>query len=412
MAKQQLQRTLGFWDVLLFGIGGMIGAGIYAIIGKAAALGGNMLWLSFVLASVVALLTGSSYAEFVSRFPDAGGSFEYIKQGFNERIALVMSVFMAVTGTVAAAAIAIGFAEYATHLVHWPSWVIVLAILAAMACFNIIGARYSSYYNMVATVITLLGLGLVIVLCLPDVGQVDLWQPNEQGWTGILAGAALIFFSYVGFEDLVKLAEETKNPRVNLPRAVLLSGVIVLLLYVLIAVCSVSVLGAEELGRSSGPLAAVIETKWALGGTILSIVALFATSNSILSNILATSRLLYDVARDSEIRWLKHFTTLSGSGNAPTYAILAIAGVAMIFGLIGDLQVVASISNGFIFVVFAMVNAALLKYRWQHPDVEGTAPPFKVPLNINNISILTVLALLSTLLLLGYNVYNMIRPFL
>jgi len=407
MSEKQLKKSLGFWDILLFGIGGMVGAGIYAIIGKAAALGGNMLWVSFLVASMVAFLTGLSYAEFVSRFPDAGGSFEYIKQSFGQRVALFMSIFMAFTGFVAAAAIAISFAEYFTRLVDVPSWIVVIAVIALMAIFNIIGSKQSSYFNSFATIVTILGLGLVIWVGIGDIGSVSLVKmDNGVSFNAIIAGGALIFFSYVGFEDLVKMAEETKNARVNLPRAILTSAVIVLIVYVAIAICSVSVLGAEELAQSEGPLAAVIESKWgSLGSTILVIVALFATSKTILSNILGTSRLVYDVARDSDISWLKRFTTLSGVGNTPNYAIFAISLLAVAFGLIGNLKVVASISNIFIFIVFGMVNAGLIRYRYLHQKEED-APPFQVPLRIGNVSILTVLALLTILVLFGYNLFN------
>lgn len=410
MGKRELKRTLGFWDVLMFGVGGIVGAGIYAIIGKAAGLSGNMLWLSFVIAATVALLTGLSYAEFVSRYPDSGGSFEYIKQGLGRKTAFIMSIFMAFTGIVAAAAIAISFADYLSRLIDFPSWIIIIGIISLMAFFNIIGAKYSSYYNSFATVVTLIGLAAVVVVSIPDFGSTPLLQTNEGGWTGLLAGGALIFFSYIGFEDLVKMAEETKNPKVNMPKAIILSGIIVLIIYVLIAISSVSVLNWEELSNSNGPLAAVIEAKLgAWGATSLVGIALFATSKTILSNILGTSRLLYDVARDSEKSWLKRFTTISGIGNAPNYAIVAISVVAMGFGLIGNLKIVASLSNIFIFIVFGMVNIALLNLRHKKRHEKNEKPPFYVKFNVKNIPLPTVLALITILILFGFNLYNLFQ---
>lgn len=396
----------------MFGVGGIVGAGIYAIIGQAAALSGNLLWLSFIVAAVVALLTGLSYAEFVSRYPDAGGSFEYIKQGLGEKTALFMSVFMVLTGVAAAAAIAISFSEYLSRLWDIPGWISVVGVVLLMAFVNTIGSKCSSYYNTFATIVTLAGLFLVVWVSVPEFGSVDLFEapPGKIAVNSILAGGALIFFSYVGFEDLVKLAEETKQPRKNMPKAVLLSGLIVLVVYVLIAISSLNILGAQKLAASSGPLAAVIETKLGqTGATILVVVALFATSKTILSNILGTSRLLYDVARDSRIKWLKKFTTLSGIGNSPNYAIVSIAVVTIAFGLIGDLKIVASISNIFIFIVFGMVNIALLGYRKKHSGAHDNIEDlFKIPLNINHIPIPTILALLTLLVLLGYNIANLI----
>ncbi len=406
--SKKLRRTLGFWDLFLFGVGGVVGAGIYAIIGQAAALSGNMLWLSFILAATVALLTGLAYAEFVSRFPDAGGSYEYIRQGLGPRTALYMSVFITFTGVVAAAAIAISFADYISLLIDFPNWIVVMAIIGLMAFFNIIGSKYSSYYNGFATVVTILGLGLVIGLAVPDFGSTDLLSFPDNGWAGILSGGALIFFSYIGFEDLVKMAEEAKNPRRNMPLAVMLSGITVLVLYVLIAISAISVMDWRELADSSGPLAAVIESKLgAIGSTILVVVALFATSKTILSNILGTSRLLYDVARDSEIGWLKKFTTLSGIGNVPNFAIIAIALLAIGFGMIGNLKTVASISNVFIFIVFGTVNLALIRYRLKNP--EASKPSFFIPLNLKNIPVPTILALITISILFGFTIYNLMQ---
>lgn len=408
MAKQKLKKSLGFWDILMFGVGGIVGAGIYAIIGQAADLSGNMLWLSFAIAAIVALLTGLSYAEFVSRFPDAGGSFEYIKQGLGERTALFMSIFMTFTGIVAPAAIAISFAEYLSRLIEISNWISIISIIALMAIFNILGSKLSSYYNTFATIVTLIGLGTVIAFCIPDWGNAPLLELGDSGIMGILAGSALIFFSYVGFEDLVKMAEETKNAKKNLPKGILISGIIVLILYVMIAISAVSTFDASELANKKGPLAAIIKTQWStLGGTLLVVVALFATSKTILSNILGTSRLLYDVARDSKISWLKKFTTLAGIGKStPNYAIVALAIVTIGFGLIGNLKIVASISNIFIFAVFGMVNVALLKYRINN-KTNKDSDIFRIPLNYKNIPIPTVLALITILILFGFNIHNL-----
>lgn len=410
MSESKLKKSLGFWDIVMFGVGGILGAGIYAIIGKAAGISGNMLWLSFVIAAVVALLTGLSYAEFASRFPDAGGSYEYIKQGIGEKTALYMSFFMAFTGIVSVATIAISFAEYFNRLIDISQWVVIIGIILLMALFNIIGSKYSSYYNIVATIITLLGLGIVIGFCVPDWHKVELFDFGRQGFEGVVAGAALVFFSYIGFEDLVKLAEETKNAKKVMPKGVLISGVVVLIIYVMIAISAISTFSASELNEINGPLAAIIDSQWGrIGGIILVIVALFATSKTILSNILGTSRLLYDVARDSKIRWLKRFTNLKGIGeNTPNFAIISIAVVAIGFGQIGNLKLVASISNILIFCVFGMVNIALLRYRFKNkPPFEKDV--FKVPLNINHIPVPTVIALITLVILFGFNFYNLIN---
>jgi APA family basic amino acid/polyamine antiporter len=405
--NRQLTPTLGLLDILMFGVGGIVGAGIYAIIGEAAGLAGNMLWLSFAIAAFIALLTGLTYAEFVSRYPDAGGSFEYVKQGFNQRTALILSVIMLLTGIIAPAAIAISFSDYLSRLLDLPNWVSTIAIILLMAGVNIVGIQQSSWFNTIATVITLLGLGAVVVFAVPEWGSTPLTEMPEQGWTGLLSGAALIFFSYVGFEDLVKTAEETKNAETVMPKGIIISGLIVLAIYLLIAISAVSVLNWEKLADSNGPLAQVMESvagkAWVTG---LIVVALFATSKTILSNILGTSRLLYDVARDSDLKWLKKIADVNAATNTPVRAILAIAAMTVLFALIGNLKTVASISNIFVLLLFLIVNIALIRLRL----LKGTEQeaPFRVPLNLGKVPLPTIVAIIGLAILLGFNVYNIL----
>lgn len=405
--NKQLKRTLGLLDILMFGIGGIVGAGIYAIIGEAGGLAGNTLWISFGIAAFVALLTGLSYAEFVSQFPDAGGSFEYVKQGFGQKTALLLSIIMLFTNVVAPAAIAISFSDYLSRLIEVPQWATTIGVIALMGLVNVVGIQQSSWFNTVATIITLLGLGAVVIFAIPEWGEANLMEMPDSGWTGILAGSALIFFSYVGFEDLVKVAEETKEPEKTLPRGIIISGLVVLVIYLLIAISAVNVVSPEELGQSEGPLAKVMSTlagpAWATG---LIVVALFATSKTILSNIMGSSRLLFDVARDGGIEWMKKLTTVNEKTGTPIFAIIAIVILVVIFGLIGNLKVVASISNIFVFLLFLTVNAALLRYRKTHE--KGKDAPFRIPLNVNNIPIPTVVAVLGLLILLGFNIYNLL----
>jgi APA family basic amino acid/polyamine antiporter len=404
--KGKLERTLGLGDIIMFGVGGIVGAGIYAIIGEAAGLAGDMLWLSFAIAATVALLTGLAYAEFVSRFPDAGGSFEYVKQAFNQKTALWLSVIMLFTGIVAPAAIAISFADYLGRLWEIPHWIPTVGIIALMGTLNIIGAQESSWFNTFATIVTLLGLGSVVWFSASEWGSADLLKMPENGVTGLLSGAALIFFSYVGFEDLVKIAEETKEPEKVMPKGVLISGLIVLVIYILIAVSVVNVLSPDDLAKSKGPLAQVLSSvagkTWV---TALIIVALFATGKTILSNVLGSSRLLFDIARDSGAEWMTKLAKVDKGRGTPTFAILAICAVVVAFSLIGNLKVVASISNIFVFSLFILINWALIRFRRRNPDAEK--PYFKVPLNINRIPVLTVIALTGLVVLLGFNVYNL-----
>lgn len=400
-----LKRSLGLIEVLMFGVGGIVGAGIYAIVGEAAGYAGNMLWASFAVAAVVALLTGLSYAEFVSRFPDAGGSFEYIKRSFGKKTALWLSLVMMFTNVIAPAAIAISFSDYLGRLVDVPAWISTIAIILLMGAINVVGMQNASWFNTFATVITLLGLLAVVGFSVPRWGEANLLAWPDAGGSAILSGGALIFFSYVGFEDLVKMAEETKDPQRTMPQGILYSGLIVLALYILIAISAVSVMEPQELASSSGPLAEVLGQvagpAWVTG---LIVVALFATSKTILSNVLGSSRLVFDVARDSGFHWLQKLTRVNSKTGTPIFAILAMTTVVILFSLIGNLKVVASLSNIFVFLLFLSVNIALIRHR----IIEDQPAPFRIPINIANIPIPTVLAILGLLTLLGFNISNML----
>ena len=397
---RELERELGLWDIVLFGVGGIVGAGIYAIIGEAAAYGGRLLWVSFLIAAFVALLTALSYAELVSRHPDAGGSFEYVKQAFGIRVASIASVAMLFTGVVAAGAIGISFSSYLSRLWGVPTLYTTIAVIAVMGIVNAAGAAEASWFNTFATLVTLGGLGAVVVASFGDIGSVDLLEAGDTDLLSLGVGGALIFFSFIGFEDLVKLAEETRDAERTLPKGMMISAVIVLVVYLVVAVAAVSALGPDRLAGSPGPLAEIMEAEaGAIWGTVIVVVALFATSKTILSNLLGASRLAFDVARDTEVRWLQRVSRINSTTSTPVIAIAVVTVLAAAFGAIGDLAAVASLSNVMIMLVFLTVNAALLRIRQQTDET----PPFVIPGSIGPYPVTAVLAIGGVLVLLVLN---------
>jgi basic amino acid/polyamine antiporter, APA family len=395
-----LQRDLGLADIVLFGVGGIVGAGIYAIIGEAAGYGGTLLWVSFLMAALVAFLTAGSYAELVSRFPDAGGSFEYVKQAFGIRWAAVASVAMLFTGIVAAGAIAISFSSYLSRLLDVGTVWTTIAVIAAMGALNALGAAQASWFNAAATVVTLAGLAAVVVVALPDIRSTDLLDAADTTPLSLGIGGALIFFSFIGFEDLVKLAEETRDPRRTLPRGMLIAAAIVLVVYLAVAIAAVSALGSERLSESPGPLAEIMQVKaGSAWSTVIVIVALFATSKAILSNLLGASRLGFDVARDTGVGWLRTLTRINRSTRTPVIAIVLVTAAAIGFGAIGNLGAVAAVGNVLIMIVFLTVNAALLAIRRR----ETEQPPFVLPWTIGPYPVTTIGAIAGVAVLLVLN---------
>lgn len=405
-----LRRSLSLIQLLFLGVGGMVGAGIYAVTGVAAGVAGNLVWLSFALAALVSLATATAYAEFASRFPDAGGSFEYMRRAFGDRFAFSMSAVVLLTGVVAAAAISISFADYVARFVDVPTSLVAPIALLAMAGVNLLGMDWTARFSTVATVVTLLGLGFVVAVSVPMWGERDLLDTSDvdgSAWLGVLSGGALVFFAHVGYEDLVRTAEEAQEPERNVPRAVVWSGGIASVVYLVTVVSAVQVLGGQRLADSPGPLAEVVEVgAGAAGAMVLAAVALFATTKTMLSNLVGASRLLFDVARDSESGTLRPLTrTLSRSG-APIVALLVATCLAIGFALSGGLGFVIALANMFVFVVFLVVDVGLIVFRLRNPH--APEPAWRSPGTVRGVPVLPVLGVLGTLVLMVCNIRNLI----
>lgn len=404
MAEAQLRRVLGLGECLFFAIGVIVGAGIYAILGEAAASAGNMLWLAFLGAAATALLTALAYAELVSMYPRSGGEYVYAKAGLGLRLAVVIGVMMALNGVVAGATIALGFAGYFAQLVAVPQPVAALGVLVVLVTVNVAGIRQSSITNIVLTVVELGGLVFVIVAAAPTLGAVDLLAWPSEGVTGLCTAAALSFFAYIGFEDIVKLAEETREPERTIPRALLLAGAIVGAFYLAIAVLAVSAVPAAELRAGGSPMAAIVGPRYGQAGVIaISIVALFSTSNSILSNMNGSSRILLDLGRDR--RALRALARIEPGTGTPVRALLLVAALMLACSLIGDLKTAALIGNLFIFATFLLVNVCVIALRLREPDAPR---PFRIRGSVRGVPVIPVVGVMMLAVMLAFCVRGLL----
>lgn len=401
MAK--LKRTLGLTEAVFFGTGSILGAGIYAIVGKVAGFSGNMIWLSFAIASLTALMSAFSYAELSSMFPSAGGEYVYAKQAFNRKMAITLGLIISMNGMISGATVAIGFAGYFSQLLEINLFIAALGIICLVWLVNVSGIRQSSIVNIIFTIIEFCGLVLVIYAAYPYLGKVNYLEPPSGGFNAVLLGAALSYFAYIGFEEIVKLSEETKSPEKNIPKALFLASSIVMVVYLVVAVCAVSAIPWKELGESKHPLADLVNNELGKAGVIIiSVIALFSTTNTILSNMMGSSRvLLYLGKENKKLKWL---SVISGKRKTPVFALVLTAGVMIAFAAIGKLETVALIANFFIFVTFLFVNMAVLVLRRKKPGLER---PYKVPVNIRDLPLPSILGILLTLLLLGYSIYGL-----
>ncbi len=395
----KLKRTLGLVECTLMGVGVMLGAGIYALVGQAALRAGNAVWLSFLLASLVAGCTGLSYAELSSFIPRAGGEYYYAGRALGNLVAFLVSWLLVIGIAIGAAAVALGFAGYFNGLTGVdPVWS-ACWLAAAATGLLIYGIQQSAWVAGVCTVLELIGLAVVIAVGLPEFGTVDYFATASTGITGIVSAGALVFFAYIGFEEIVQLAEETRNATRNIPRAVLLSIAITTVLYVLVAVCAVSVVDWQQLGESESPLADVAAV--ALGQRAflaLSVIALFSTGNTVLILIMSAARLLYGMAEDG--RMPHGLAAIHRSRHSPYMATLAVASVSVIMIVsLKQIAIVADLTNFTLLAAFAIINVTVVVLRFREPDTDR---PFRIRGNLGRLPLIPVFGVLTSLFMLLY----------
>jgi len=396
--KIKLKRELGLLETTFIGVGIILGAGIYVLIGAAAGIAGNAVWMSFALGAFVAVFTGLSYAELSSMFSKDSGEYIYAEKAFTEQIGFLVGWLIVLTGIVGGAAVSLGFAGYFVTLfkaLALPIVPVAIGIIILFSVVNFYGIKQAVWLNIIFTLLEAGGLILIIFLGISHFGSVDYFD-MAHGFQGVFSAAALIFFAYIGFESIVKMSEETKNPKKTIPKALLLSVAITTIIYILVAISSVSILGWEKLAASQAPLADVAAA--ALGGSaflVLSIIALFSTGNTILILLISTSRQIYGIS--GNYKCLSFLSKVHEGRRTPALAILLIMLVTICFTFIKDISTVAEMTNFAVFSTFAIINASLISLRYKAPNMKRQ---FKSPLNIGKFSVPALLGILTSLFML------------
>jgi APA family basic amino acid/polyamine antiporter len=390
-----LKRSVSLFTLTLYGVGVILGAGIYAIIGKAAGEAGNSLWLSFLIAAFASMFTGLSYMELIPMFPQSAAEYVYVKKASESRlVAFVVGWVVLVAGVVSASTVAAGFANYFTELFGGPIVLVAAILIVALSMINFAGISESTKLNTIFSLIEVAGLLIVIFAALPYLGRVNLLEmPN--GLTGVVSASALIFFAFIGFEDIANIAEETKDPGSTAPKALLIALASTTIIYVCIGVSSVSLAGYEQLAKSSAPLAFAVSQVFGPNAFVLmSAIALFATANTVLILLVVESRMMYGMSRDGSLPRI--FSRLHRKRRTPWVAALAVMICTMLFILLEDIQLIAGIADFGTFVVYGFVNASLIILRFKEPQRKRR---FKVPINIGKFPLLPFLGLLIIILL-------------
>tara|TARA_Y100000034_G_scaffold9468_1_gene10117 strand:- start:1699 stop:2946 length:1248 start_codon:yes stop_codon:yes gene_type:complete len=400
--QYKLKRTLSLFEVTASGVGIILGAGIYALVGVAASYAGNTLWLSFLIAAIIAAFTGLSYAELSSIFKKDSAEYNYTRKAFNRKLALIIGLFVVASGVLTATTVSIGFSNYLNALTGLPILVFAGLLIVFLSLLNFTGIKLTTRVTIAATFLEVLGLIIIIILGIKYWGTVNLLS-FDFGLKGVLQAAALIFFAYMGFEDIVKLSEETKYPRKNIPKALILSIIITTVLYILVAISAISIMGHEQLASSAAPLAEVASlTLGQIAFIVLAIIALFSTMNTVLLSLVASSRMTYGLAKEKALP--EKLGEVHKKTNTPWLAILLIAIGGLILLFFRNIETIANITNITLFVTFGFVNASLLVLRYK-----GSLSKirFKAPLNIGKFSITAGLGLIFSAVMLVYSIINL-----
>lgn len=371
-----LKRSLSLPLLTFYGLGTILGAGIYVLVGKVAVHAGPYVPIAFLVAALLALFTALSYAELAARYPKSGGAAVYVQAAFHRQwLSLFVGFLMILTGMVSAATLVNGFVGYLHVFVEVPAWLVIVVLVLGMGALAAWGIAESVAAAALITVIELGGLIFILFITgnhLADlpVRYAEFVPPAELHiWNGIILGAFLAFYAFIGFEDMVTVAEETKEPMRNVPLAILLALTIATLLYVLVALAAVLALPVDELARTEAPFALLYTQATGQPPTVITIISLFAVVNGALIQNIMASRILYGMSREG---WLhESLGRVHPVRRTPLLATALVTLVTLVLALWLPLVTLAKATSFITLVAFSLINLALLRIKHRDPHPAG-----------------------------------------
>jgi basic amino acid/polyamine antiporter, APA family len=422
-AAPQLIRTMGLFSLVVYGVGDMVGAGIYATIGQAAGRLGNAVWLAFVVSMVAALLTGMSYASISSRYPRAAGAAYVTNRAFRRPfLSYLVGLAVCASGMTSMATSSNAFANAFHKLIDpsarfaWIPWLLLVGFLLAITCLNLWGIRESLWGNLVCTAVEIGGLVLVVVLGIRYWGGTNFLDiPTPTGssdtpagpWrlpTLVMGAAVLTFFSFVGFEDMLNVGEEVKDPTRTMPRGILLALLITMVVYITVSLTAVATVPYAALAKHPAPLELISQevAPW-LPKNTYTFITMFAVANTALINYIMGSRLLYGMARHGLVP--APLARVHATRRTPHVAILVLGFLVLILALCGRIQigegaarvspvrVLADSTALLLLGCFCVVNSALIVLQRRPGEAKGR---FEVPSIVPALGVLVCLALIAS----------------
>lgn len=380
VVQPKLKRAVGTWLLALYGIGNIVGAGVYVLVGKIAEPAGYLAVVAFLIAAVVAFCAALSYAELAARFPVSAGAAVYLHEAFKKhRLSLGVGLLLTTAGIVSTATLLKGFSGYFFLLVPIPKWVSIIVVGLLFLAIILRGIKESVG---TAAALTILEVGGLLFL----VGSILFAQPHAFGtylsgfqaaasnldaaaWAGVIAAAFIAFYAFIGFEDMVNIAEEVKNPEKAFPKAILASMAVVTVLYVAVAAAVLGVLPPAVVGASSAPLAEAYHAATGNSTFVIVVISLLATLNGVLVNIIMGSRFLYGMAKRG---WIPDWFAKVSKRHVPARGVVLAGSISILAALWLPIEQLAQITSLLLLLVFISVNIALIVIRRRQRN--STAP--------------------------------------
>ena len=368
-----LKRALSLPLITFYGLGNILGAGIYVLIGKVVAHAGVFAPLSFVLAALLACLTAFTYAELAARYPLSAGEAVYVKHGLGlEALAALVGGLIVIAGIVSAATILRGAAGYLQVFFALPEALLLPAMVGLLGGLAAWGVTQSVLAAGLFTVLEIGGLLLIVGVGLPALGTTapaldDLARlPAIDAWPGIMVGAFLAFYAFIGFEDMVNVAEEVRRPERNLPRAILLALAVSSLLYLGVALVAIGVMPAALLAESEAPLALLYQHVTGRDPVLITTIGVLAVINGALIQIIMVSRVAYGMSRE---RWLpRAFGRIHPRTRTPLIATALVSALVLLMALWAQTETLAKAASYLLLLVFSLANLALWRLKRTRPQ--------------------------------------------
>lgn len=380
-----LRRTLTLPLLTFYGLGTILGAGIYVLVGQVAGIAGMHTPLAFLVAAIVATFTAFSYAELAARHPSSAAEAVYVQEAFGrDGLSMLVGALVLLAAVASAAALANGFAGYARLFADVPAWVAIGIFLLALGLLAAWGIHESARAAAAATLLEIGGLLLVVAVCADGLATLperlgEFAPPADASvWQGVFLAAFVAFFAFIGFEDMANVAEEVVDPVRTLPRAILLALAAATLLYLLVALAAVLTLSRDELAGTSAPLGLMYAKATGREPVFISVIALFAVANGTLVLLIRAARVLHGMSTRG---WLP-----AGLGRVhpvrrtPLRATVVVTLVTLVLAWWLPLVSLAEATSGMLLVVFALIHLALLRIRRKSAPPPGVrALPAAVP---------------------------------